>query len=45
MLSPTRFLVGAGGRLTAAFVKDMQSLVLRNEQPLPATPSVALRWI
>ena len=38
MLSRRGFLIGAGGLLTAAFVKDAQSFVLRNEQPLLVPP-------
>ncbi len=38
MLSRRGFLIGAGGLLTAAFVKDARSFVLRNEQPLLVPP-------
>ncbi|MGO4438562.1 hypothetical protein [Rhizobium sp. RAF56] len=38
MLSRRGFLVGTGGLLTAAFVNDAQSFVLRNDQPLLVTP-------
>ena len=34
MLSRRGFLIGAGGLLTAAFVKDARSFVHRTEQPL-----------
>jgi hypothetical protein len=42
MLSRRGFLIGAGGLLTAAFVKDARSFVSRTKQPLlEAPPKVA----
>ena len=38
MLSRRGFLIGAGGLLTAAFVKDAQSFVSRTRRPLLETP-------
>ncbi|WP_457301260.1 hypothetical protein [Phyllobacterium sp. P5_D12] len=38
MLSRRGFLIGAGGLLTATFVKDARSFVLRNKQPLLVPP-------
>ena len=38
MLSRRGFLIGAGGLLTAAFVTEAQSFVLRNEHPLLVPP-------
>jgi hypothetical protein len=39
MLSRRGFLIGAGGLLTATFIKDAQSFVLRNDKPLLVSPS------
>ena len=39
MLSRRGFLIGVGGLLTATFIKDAQSFVLRNEKPLLVSPS------
>ena len=38
MLSRRGFLIGVGGLLTTAFVKDAKAFVLRNEQPLLVPP-------
>ena len=38
MLSRRGFLIGAGGLLTAAFMKDARAFIRRNEAPLLAAP-------
>lgn len=45
MLSRRGFLIGVGGLLTATFIKDAQSFVLRNEKPLLVSPYQTARTL